>query len=280
MSRYFTTPIYYVNDRPHIGHLYTTLVTDTLTRFHRLQGEDVRFLTGTDEHGQKIEKVAKKEGRRPDRRRRPARADLPRPLEEVRRRQRRLHPDDRAAAPHRRDRADPPPRGGRRPLRRRARGVVLRRLRGLLPREGPGGREVPDARHGRRVAEGRERLLPPLEVPGPAPRAVREGERPGNPVRLPRDAPQRGPLVRLRRAEGPLRLADGDRVGDPVPGPPGARRLRLARRPDELPHRPRLRERRRDASSRATGPRGTSAASPTSSARTSSASTPSTGPRS
>ncbi len=62
MSRYFTTPIYYVNDRPHIGHLYTTLVTDTLTRFHRLQGEDVRFLTGTDEHGQKIEKVAKKDG--------------------------------------------------------------------------------------------------------------------------------------------------------------------------------------------------------------------------
>jgi len=62
MSRYFTTPIYYVNDRPHIGHLYTTLVTDTLTRFHRLQGEDVRFLTGTDEHGQKIEKVARKEG--------------------------------------------------------------------------------------------------------------------------------------------------------------------------------------------------------------------------
>ncbi|MBK6405653.1 MAG: methionine--tRNA ligase [Holophagales bacterium] len=62
MSRYFTTPIYYVNDRPHIGHLYTTLVTDTLTRFHRFQGEDVRFLTGTDEHGQKIEKVARKEG--------------------------------------------------------------------------------------------------------------------------------------------------------------------------------------------------------------------------
>ena len=62
MSRYFTTPIYYVNDRPHIGHLYTTLVTDTLTRFYRLQGEDVRFLTGTDEHGQKIAKVAKKEG--------------------------------------------------------------------------------------------------------------------------------------------------------------------------------------------------------------------------
>jgi len=61
-SRYFTTPIYYVNDRPHIGHLYTTVVTDTLARYFRQQGEDVRFLTGTDEHGQNIAKVAKKEG--------------------------------------------------------------------------------------------------------------------------------------------------------------------------------------------------------------------------
>jgi len=60
--RYFTTPIYYVNDRPHIGHLYTTVVTDTLARFFRQQGEDVRFLTGTDEHGQNIERVARKEG--------------------------------------------------------------------------------------------------------------------------------------------------------------------------------------------------------------------------
>jgi methionyl-tRNA synthetase len=60
--RYFTTPIYYVNDRPHIGHLYTTVVTDTLARWFRQQGEDVRFLTGTDEHGQNIERVAKKEG--------------------------------------------------------------------------------------------------------------------------------------------------------------------------------------------------------------------------
>ena len=60
--RYFTTPIYYVNDRPHIGHLYTTVVTDVLTRYRRLTGDTVRFLTGTDEHGQNIEKVARKEG--------------------------------------------------------------------------------------------------------------------------------------------------------------------------------------------------------------------------
>ncbi len=60
--RYFTTPIYYVNDRPHIGHLYTTVVTDVLTRWFRLTGDTVRFLTGTDEHGQNIEKVARAEG--------------------------------------------------------------------------------------------------------------------------------------------------------------------------------------------------------------------------
>ncbi|WP_193370666.1 methionine--tRNA ligase [Pelagibius marinus] len=55
---YITTPIYYVNDSPHIGHAYTTLACDVLARFKRLDGFDVRFLTGTDEHGQKVEKSA------------------------------------------------------------------------------------------------------------------------------------------------------------------------------------------------------------------------------
>ncbi len=55
---YITTPIYYVNDVPHIGHAYTTLACDALARFMRLDGCEVRFLTGTDEHGQKIEKSA------------------------------------------------------------------------------------------------------------------------------------------------------------------------------------------------------------------------------
>src|SRR5260370_38319136 len=57
-----TTPIYYVNDLPHIGHMFTTTVCDALARYHRLLGEDVRFLTGTDEHGQNIERAAKREG--------------------------------------------------------------------------------------------------------------------------------------------------------------------------------------------------------------------------
>src|SRR6201994_3764148 len=55
---YVTTPIYYVNARPHIGHAYTTIVADVLARRHRLLGDDTFFLTGTDEHGQKIERSA------------------------------------------------------------------------------------------------------------------------------------------------------------------------------------------------------------------------------
>lgn len=62
---YITTPIYYVNDAPHIGHAYTTLACDTAARFWRLKGEDVLFLTGTDEHGQKVEKAAAQQGKSP-----------------------------------------------------------------------------------------------------------------------------------------------------------------------------------------------------------------------
>ena len=62
---YITTPIYYVNDVPHIGHAYTTVIADALARFHKLAGRDVFFLTGTDEHGQKIEKAAAEKGLTP-----------------------------------------------------------------------------------------------------------------------------------------------------------------------------------------------------------------------
>ncbi|MBM3515237.1 MAG: methionine--tRNA ligase [Alphaproteobacteria bacterium] len=62
---YVTTPIYYVNDKPHIGHAYTTIACDALARFKRLDGYRVKFLTGTDEHGQKIAKAAKDQGIEP-----------------------------------------------------------------------------------------------------------------------------------------------------------------------------------------------------------------------
>jgi methionyl-tRNA synthetase len=67
MSRtyYITTPIYYVNDVPHIGHAYTTLAADVLARYKRLRGYDVFFLTGSDEHGQKVEKAANSAGETP-----------------------------------------------------------------------------------------------------------------------------------------------------------------------------------------------------------------------
>jgi methionyl-tRNA synthetase len=60
MTTYVTTPIYYVNAMPHLGHAYTTIVTDTYSRFRRLCGDDVRFQTGTDEHGEKIAEAAAK----------------------------------------------------------------------------------------------------------------------------------------------------------------------------------------------------------------------------
>lgn len=59
---YITTPIYYVNDVPHIGHAYTTIAADVLSRWHKSGGDDSYFLTGTDEHGQKIQTVAEKKG--------------------------------------------------------------------------------------------------------------------------------------------------------------------------------------------------------------------------
>jgi methionyl-tRNA synthetase len=59
---YLTTPIYYVNDRPHIGHAYTTILADVLARYHRAAGEEVFFLTGLDEHGQNVQQAALKRG--------------------------------------------------------------------------------------------------------------------------------------------------------------------------------------------------------------------------
>ena len=62
---YITTPLYYVNDEPHIGHAYTTILADVISRFQRKWGKDVYFLTGTDEHGQKVQEAASKRGVNP-----------------------------------------------------------------------------------------------------------------------------------------------------------------------------------------------------------------------
>ena len=62
---YITTPIYYVNDKPHIGHAYEAIATDAIARFERLDGKQVFFLTGTDEHGLKMKQTAADEGLTP-----------------------------------------------------------------------------------------------------------------------------------------------------------------------------------------------------------------------
>ena len=59
---YVTTPIYYVNDEPHLGHAYTTVLADVLARYARLRGQETFFLTGTDEHGQKVWNAARERG--------------------------------------------------------------------------------------------------------------------------------------------------------------------------------------------------------------------------
>ena len=62
---YLTTPIYYPSDKLHIGHAYTTVIADALARYHRQIGDDTYFLTGTDEHGQKIQRRAEEAGKSP-----------------------------------------------------------------------------------------------------------------------------------------------------------------------------------------------------------------------
>ena len=62
---YITTPLYYVNDKPHLGHAYTTVAADVITRWHKMHGRPAHFLTGTDEHGQKVADAAKKFGKTP-----------------------------------------------------------------------------------------------------------------------------------------------------------------------------------------------------------------------
>jgi len=64
-TRYITTPIYYLNGDPHLGHVYTTIAADVMARYWRLAGADVQFLTGTDEHGQKIAQAAEAAGMEP-----------------------------------------------------------------------------------------------------------------------------------------------------------------------------------------------------------------------
>ena len=169
---YITTPIYYVNDVPHIGHAYTTLACDALARFMRLDGRDVQFLTGTDEHGQKVEKAAADAGHRSADLHRPGVAELPRPRGGDELQQRRFHPHHRAAPQSQacqalwRKLVDK-----RRDLSRLLCRLVLGPRRGVLRRDElswPTARRADRAPS--RVGRGAELFLPPVGLAGPAAR--------------------------------------------------------------------------------------------------------------
>ena len=238
---YLSTPIYYVNDSPHIGHAYTSLACDVLARFMRLDGRDVLFLTGTDEHGQKVQKSAAAAGMEPQ--------DF---VDQVSQRFRDLgeimglsNDDFIRTTEDRHTRSC-------QELWRRivANGhIYIGNYSGWYSvREEAfyteaGGHDRPRRRQGDgggrlagRMGGGAELFLPPLGLAGAAARILREqpaSGRAGEPA-------QRGHQLRLRRAERPLRIAR-----EPEMGHPRARRsrphdVRVAGRADQLHQRRRV----------------------------------------
>ena len=241
MAFYVTTPIYYVNAAPHLGHAYTTIGADILARHMRQRGEEVFFLTGTDEHGEPVAQAAERAGVTPkelaDTQRRP----LPGPDAAHQREHRLLHPHLRPAprqagpgghAAHLRQR----PR-----LQGHVRGLVLPPLRGLQDRrrDRPG-QHLPDPPHPARPRARGELVLPPLHLPGAARAALRRAVR----LRAPEGPLQRGALVHRRRAAGRLPLPRQAQLGRARPVGSRARLLRLVRRAPELLHGALLRPRR------------------------------------
>ncbi len=238
MSFYITTPIYYVNSEPHHGHAYTTIAADVLARHHRQRGEDVFFLTGTDEHGTKIAQAAEERGLTPQQH-----------VDQMAPKYRALAAAVGASNDFFIRTTDPEhekfvqgfveklkaagdieKRSLRRPL--------LHGVRGLLVRARPHARgAVPAARHQAHVAGGGELLLPAQQVPGQAGGLLQGEPR----LREAEVALQRGPLVHRagprRHQHQPLQhhLGRARALGR------GAGHLRVGRRAHQLPERAHVR---------------------------------------
>ncbi len=276
-SFYITTPIFYVNDVPHIGHAYTEVAADVLARWHRQAGDDTWLLTGTDEHGQKILRTATANGTTPkewaDRLVHDewlpllktidiANDDFIRTTDERHEKNvqlflQKLYDDGFIYAG-------------------RVRGPLLRRLRGVQAAERDRGRHrrvrrAEGVRHpleAARTAAGEELLLPHERLLPEASRPLRVPAR----LRAARGGAQRGGLVRSPGPVRPVDLAVELRLGHQGAVGRVARRLRLVRRAPQLRHGRRLRPGRRRSSNGAGRRR-------TSSAKTSCASTRSSGRR-
>ena len=216
---YVTTPIYYVNGAPHIGHAYTSIAADVMARFKRLDGFDVFFLTGTDEHGQKVEQAARDGGRRS--------ADL------YRQDLRRFSGHDATRWACRTTTGSAPPRSGTRSPApncgggsRRRGDIYLGHYEGwyavrdeafydedeLTTR--PDGSKVGAERRAGGVGEGAFVFLPPVRLAGQAAETVRRTSR-LHPAGRP---PQRGHELRARRAARPVDQPHHVQLGHPGAG--------------------------------------------------------------
>ena len=178
MPYYVTTPIYYVNGEPHLGHAYTTIAADVLARHMRQRGEDVFFLTGTDEHGEPVAQAAEKLGITPRELGDKNAVRFKELAATAERHQRLLHPHHRPRAhgEGRRGRTADPRQRPR--LRGELRGLLLPSLRRLQDRGGArGGQPLPDPQDRAQHREGGQLVLPAVHLPGAARAALRRAAR-------------------------------------------------------------------------------------------------------
>ena len=239
---YVTTPIYYVNDVPHIGHAYTTVTADALARWHRLLGDDVFFLTGTDEHGLKVQRAAEEHGLSPQEHadRTSARFREAWDLLDI-------SYDDfiRTTEPRHHHVGAGVPAGGLRQrldLQGHLRGPLLRGLRGVLHRGRPGRRRT--ARSTSARSSGSRRRTGSSSSPTfTSPCST--GTRPTPTPCSPRASATRRSASSARASTTSPSAASSIDWGVPVPWDPEPRLLRLVRRPHQLRHRRRLRHRPR-----------------------------------
>ena len=225
MKYYLTTPIYYVNAAPHIGHAYTTIVADTVKRFKRMQGYDARLTTGSDEHGVNVERAAQRMGKTPKR--------------VLRRHCGRVRAAVANAGP-RRSTASSAPRARSTPRWSRTFSIAAANngyiykgsysgqyciFDNLYVNEAKPGRPVSGLRTADGDDHGGELLLQAFGVSGQAAGALRAAAR----LHPAGNAAQRGDLVREGRTDGPFHHADQHQVGDSGGGRSAARVLRLVR---------------------------------------------------
>ena len=237
---YITTPIYYPNDVPHIGHAYTSVAADFVARYHRLRGEEVLHLTGTDEHGLKLQRAAEAAGVDPQTwvdemapRWKDVWAKLDIAYDDFIRTTEPRH--EKAVqrlltAVHENGRDDI--------YLGTYEGLYCVSCEALLHRGRARRRDVPHPRDAGRTHGGGELLLPAVGVRGAAARALRAAPQGG----AARDPAQRGPVADPGRAPGLLDQPDDLPLGDPAPVGPEPRVLRLVRRADQLHHRGRVRD--------------------------------------